>query len=251
VTFRDSQNDIDLRRPKPVGEVLGDALRCYGRHPALFLVLTLAVVVPYTLIVLLVAGAAPLGQQHVSTSAALIVILAAVLLETPLISALHVHAVVVIGEGRTPQLGQVAARGVRVLPVVAAAEVVAGIGTGVGFVLLIVPGVLLLLRWAVVAQTAAIEGVNWLVALRRSAELTRGHYLHVLAVILIVGVIDQLIKGVGGALVGSGAGAVNVVVGIAVDTITLSFAALTTAMLYFDLLARQGALASPAGEDVR
>lgn len=251
MTFQDRQIAIDLGRPKSVGQVLGDALRCYGRHPGLFAALTLAVVVPYTLIVLLVAGSAPLGQQHLSPSAGAIVVLLGVLLVTPLISALHIHALVVIGEGRQPKLAEVAARGVRVLPVVAAAEVVAGIGIVVGFLLLIVPGVLLLIRWAVVAQTAALERVDWLGALRRSAELTAGDYLHVLAVILIVGLGEQLIKGIGGAIVGSGAGVLSVLVGIAVDTITLSFAALTTAMLYFDLLARKGATTAPAREDIR
>jgi hypothetical protein len=234
------QTEIDLRQPKSAQQVVGDALRCYGRYPALFAELTLAVVVPYTLIVVLANGSTPLGQQHHGALAALTLALLGLLLVTPLVSALHIHALVVIGEGQRPKLLEVAARGVRVLPVVAAAEVVAGIGTLLGFVALIVPGVLLLIRWAVVAQAAALEPLDWLGALRRSGELTAGHYLHVLGVIVIVGVVDEVLESVGGALVGASANVGQVLIVIAVETITLSFAALTAAMLYFDLRARTG-----------
>jgi hypothetical protein len=132
-------------------------------------VLTLTVVIPYWLIVLLIDGSGPLGQAHHGASAVLIVTLLGVLLVTPLISALHIHALTVIGEGRQPAIGAVLLRGVRVLPVVAAAEIVAGLGIVIGFVFLIVPGVILAIRWAVVAQAAAIERVDW-----RNADCDEG-----------------------------------------------------------------------------
>jgi hypothetical protein len=232
------QTEIDLRQPKSAQQIVGDAVRCYGRYPALFLGLTLAVVVPYTLIVVLANGSTPLGQQHHGAVATLTLALVGALLVTPLVSALHINALVVIGEGQRPKLLEVAVRGVRVLPVVAAAEIVAGIGTLLGFVAFIVPGVILLIRWAVVAQTAALERVDWLGALRRSAELTAGNSMHVLGVIVIVAVVDEVLESVGGALVGASANVTQVLIVIAVETITLSFAALTAAMLYFDLRAR-------------
>lgn len=237
---------IDLRRPKSVGGVLGDALRCYARYPVLFAVLALGVVVPYTLIVLVANGAAPLGRQHGGATAVLILLLLDLLIVTPLISALFIHALVAVGEGRQPRLLEVAALGVRVLPVVAAAEVVAGIATGVGFLLLIVPGVFLLIRWAVVAQAAAIERGDWLGALRRSGELTAGNYLHVLAVLVIVGLIALALEQAGAAIVGTSANVPQVVVVIALLTITRSFVALTTAVLYFDLVARKSRLTPSA-----
>src|ERR1035437_7752605 len=229
---------IDLRRPKSVGGVLGDALRCYARYPVLFAVLALGVVVPYTLIVLVANGAAPLGRQHGGATAVLILLLLDLLIVTPLISALFIHALVAVGEGRQPRLLEVAALGVRVLPVVAAA--------GVGFLLLIVPGVFLLIRWAVVAQAAAIERGDWLGALRRSGELTAGNYLHVLAVLVIVGLIALALEQAGAAIGGTSANLPQVVVIIALLTITRSFVALTTAVLYFDLVARKSRLTPSA-----
>ena len=113
-----------------------------------------------------------------------ILLLVAFALVGPLVSALYVNALVAIGEGRGPSIADVARQGLRALPVVAAAQIVAGIGIGVGFVLFIVPGVILALRFAVVAQVAAIERTDWPGALRRSAVLTRGNYLRILALLL-------------------------------------------------------------------
>lgn len=238
---------VDLERPKSVGELIADAVRCYRLYPGLFAQITLAVVVPYALIVLLIDGRGLLSQGGGSASAALLVLVLDLLLVGPLISALHVNAVVEIGERRHPQVNTVLARGARVLPVVAAAQIVAAFGTALGFILLIVPGVLLMARWAVVAQTAALEDVNWIGALRRSGELTAGCYLHVLGLLISVAVINIVIARIGTALAGSGGSVVAVVLGIVFEMVTLSFAALSSAMLYFDLRARKRAPAV-AGE---
>jgi hypothetical protein len=83
-----------------VGEVLAGVLRCYERYPALFIELTLAVVLPYALVVWLVSGRGLLGGGHRYASATLIVFLVETLIVTPLISALHMHALTVISQDR-------------------------------------------------------------------------------------------------------------------------------------------------------
>jgi hypothetical protein len=222
-----------------VGELIADAVRCYRLYPVLFAEITLAVVVPYALIVVLIDGRGLLSSGTGGASAALLVLVLDLLLVGPLISALHVNAVVEIGGRRRPQVGAVLMRGARVLPVVAAAQIVAALGVGVGFVLLIIPGLFLMARWAVVAQTAALEDVNWVTALRRSAELTAGSYLHVLGLLISVGVINVVIARIGTALSGSRASVGAIAAGIVFEMITLSFSALSSAMLYFDLRARR------------
>jgi hypothetical protein len=77
---------VELNRPLDVGEVLGAALRCYQRYPLLFVELTLAVVVPYALIVLVIAGGGPLGGTGRSGLSTLLVQLLDNLVVTPLIS---------------------------------------------------------------------------------------------------------------------------------------------------------------------
>jgi hypothetical protein len=230
--------EIDFTRPKAVSEVIGDALRCYARYPVLFAEITVAVVMPYALVVYLVAHDGLLGQRSQTSSAALIVVLLNVLLVGPSISALHIHALTEIAERREPRLLDVFSRGLRVLPVVAAAQIVAGLGIGLGLVVFIAPGVFLYARWGVVAQAAAVDRVDWRNALRRSAELTAGSYWHVLGVLFTVGLFNALLDRGVGALVAPSATGVQVLVGIAVETITLSLGALTGAMLFFDLRAR-------------
>jgi hypothetical protein len=241
---------VDLGRAKSVGQIIADALRCYASFPVLFAGLTLAVVVPYAVIVRVVEQANLVGPSRHGAVAALVLALVDLLLVGPLISALHVHALVEIGEQRVPRMREVFARGVRVLPVVAAAEIVAGIATGLGFVLFILPGLFLLAVWAVVAQVAAIENTDWLGALRRSAELTRGARWHALGVIISIGLINTVIERAAGAAVGSGVSVGAVIAAVVVEMITLSLAALTSAMLYFDLRARAaGQVTQPVGQE--
>ena len=108
----------------------------------------------------------------------------------PLVSALHVNAVSLIGSGQRPKLVSVAQQGLQALPVVAAAQIIAGLGIGLGLIALVLPGIILALRWAVVAQVAATERTDWQGALRRSHQLTTGHYLHVFGVLVIASLVD-------------------------------------------------------------
>ncbi|HEV7483689.1 MAG TPA: hypothetical protein VGO13_11395 [Solirubrobacterales bacterium] len=116
-------------------------------------------VVPYQLIVLALTGAGPLAQSSLSLGVGSLLTLIEMALVTPLISALHVHAVAEVRNGRVPRLASVAREGLRVLPVVAAASIASALGIGIGFLLLIVPGVILFFRWVVVAQATH----RWLV----------------------------------------------------------------------------------------
>jgi hypothetical protein len=230
---------IDLDQPRSVGEILAATLRLYRRYPLLFAILALGVVAPYELVVLAITGYGPL-TQHESVGIYYLLLLIRTVLITPLISALHIHAVVSIGEGRRPRLGTVALRGVQVLPVVAAAAVMSSLGIVLGYVALIVPGILLGLRWAVVAQAAALEHEGWLGALRSSGRLTHGHYWHVLGLILAAGALTVAV-GLGARAIplGSTSGVGSVTAGIVVETLVASFAALTLAVLYFDLRSRR------------
>lgn len=196
-------------------------------------------VAPYELIVLAITGSTPLGQQRGSVSTALVLLLIGFVVVGPLIAAFYIHALRDSDQGREPVPREVVARGLRVLPNVAAAQIVATIGIAIGLLLFVIPGVILLLRWAVVAQAAAIANENWVEALKRSAELTRGHYWHVLGLVLITGVIEIVLLDIGFAVAGSRTGVWEVIVGIVVETITRSFTALTLSVLFFDLRARQ------------
>jgi hypothetical protein len=230
---------VELDRERSVVEIVRAALGLYRRYPLLFLVLAGAVMIPYGLVVLAVTGYPPLSRAREDFPTSMLLFVLSFSLITPLISALHVHAVISIGEGRRPTLAGVALKGLRVLPVVSAAEIVATLGTIAGYVALIVPGVLLTLRWIVVAQAAAIEHDGWSAALRRSWQLTDGHYRHIIGLLLVTVALSFAVA-VGAAAIqpAGNAGVAAVTLDIALDTLVASFVALTTAILYFDLLVR-------------
>jgi hypothetical protein len=238
---------VELDRERSVVEIVRASLGLYRRYPLLFLILAGAVMVPYGVVVLVLTGHPPLSRAHESFPTSMLLFVLSFSLITPLISALHVHAVVSIGEGRRPALAGVALQGLRVLPVVSAAEIVATLGTIAGYVALIVPGIFLTLRWAVVAQAAAIEHDGWAAALRRSGQLTAGHYQHIFGLLLVTVVLSFAVGFGAVAIQPAGdPGIATVVLDIALDTLVASFVALTSAILYFDLLARTTGRSTPS-----
>jgi hypothetical protein len=242
----DDRGARGLSERRTVRRLLLAAFDLYRRYPLLFFVLAAGVIVPYDLTVLAATGTGSFSRGSVGVATSLLLTLLDWALIGGLISALHVHAVAEVGRGRDPRIGSVAIRGFRVLPVVAAATIISGLGIALGFVALIVPGIILSLRWVVVAQAAAIEHEGWLPALRRSRELSADHYGHIFAFFVCVTVIVAVPSLLGGAVFGhQDTSAVSLLVGLVVHIFTASFGALASALLFYDLLARrQGPMAS-------
>jgi hypothetical protein len=229
-----------LETQRSVREILSATISLYRRYPLLFVVLALAVVAPYDLAVLGATGYGPLTRlAHKSEGLFWLNVVLRTALVNALISALHVHAVIAAGNARRPQLKAVALRGLKVLPGVGAAALLAGIGIAVAAFALLIPGVVLALRWAVVPQAAAVEGEGPLAALSSSRQLTIGCYRHILGLFVILAALDIGVTEAARAIpLGSTAGIASVATGIAIETLLSSFSALTLALLYFDLQAR-------------
>jgi hypothetical protein len=249
----DTPRRIDLDAERTVGQILRATLGLYREYPLLFAILALAVIAPYELARLAATGLGPLAEggsvKHGDSGAYWLFQLLSMFFVSPLISALHVHAVVEVGEGRRPRLVAVARRGFAVLPVVAAAEIVATVLTVLGLIALIIPGLLLTLRLSVVAQTAAIEHEGWLPSLRRSWRLTADAYGRIFGLLATGAAISFAIDlAAGQSVSGKGTTPAAVALGIGVHTLTASFFALLLALLYFALRARE---AAPARRSVR
>jgi hypothetical protein len=112
---------------------------------------------------------------------------------------------------------------------------VAGIGIVIGFVLIIVPGLILITIWSVAAPVVVLERPGGLRALGRSRELVKGNGWNVFAVILLlvilVGVVTVILEGVAAAA-GTGVG---IVVRVVVGILTAPISSLAAAVLYFEL----------------
>lgn len=232
----DFSNEIDLSTPRTVGQILDAAFRIYARRPLLFMFLTGIVLAPYGVAVVIVSQ-----PKHVSAAAEIILALADLALVNPFIATLEMQALIDLGAGRSPRIRDVISRSLKVVAVVAAADIVAGLCELVGLIFLLVPGVFAAVRFAVAAPVAATEHVSWPDAIRRSIQLTRGNFWRVLGVLAIQAVLTYL-----AALILGGSGLAAVIVGALLALLTQSFCTLLINLLYFDLHARELApVASP------
>ena len=116
-----------------------------------------------------------------------------------------------------------------------AVSILFGLGVGIGFILLIIPGLFLLVIWSVVAPVTVLERPGVFPAFGRSRELVRGNGWNVFGVILLVGlavIVVSLAAGLVAASLGSVGGAlIQWVVTAALAPVS----ALAASVLYFAL----------------
>jgi hypothetical protein len=114
---------------------------------------------------------------------------------------------------------------------------ITGIGIFVGFVLIVVPGLVLTTVWCVATPVVVMERRRGLSALRRSRELVRGNGWRVFGVLLVfVLCVGLLTSGVdlAAAAISTGAG---VAARVVFEIVTAPLGAFASAVLYLDLTA--------------
>jgi hypothetical protein len=125
------------------------------------------------------------------------------------------------------------------LAAVLVAGLIAGIGIAIGFVLLIIPGLVLLTFWCVIVPTIVIEGKSAGESFGRSFELVRGHFWRVLGVIVLAVLIYFGFEIVLALILTPLADWLkNFVSTIVSGTLTAPFFALVLTVLYFRLAAQ-------------
>ena len=122
------------------------------------------------------------------------------------------------------------------LPLIGLA-IVAGIAISIGFVLIIIPGLILLTIWAVAAPVMVIEHPGVFTALGRSRELVRGYGWQVFGTILLVALIEIAVYLVFVIIGIAFSDAIRAVLNWIAATLTAPIVALTSSVLYFALLA--------------
>jgi hypothetical protein len=128
-----------------------------------------------------------------------------------------------------------------VLPLIGAG-LLSGVAIGIGMFLLVVPGLILLTIWAVIAPVIVVEHSGVIAAFGRSRELVRGNGWQVFGVIFTVFVITavvSLVLAVIGAAIAKGVG-VRIVASLISSSITAPIGALAAATIYFGLLSVEG-----------
>ena len=84
------------------------------------------------------------------------------------------RATVSANEGIRATFGQSLSAGLQVILSLIGLSILWSLGVGIGFVLLIVPGVILLMMWAVAVPALVVERAGVFAAFSRSAQLTKG-----------------------------------------------------------------------------
>lgn len=122
------------------------------------------------------------------------------------------------------------------------AGLLAALGIGIGLVALIVPGLVALTFWAVIAPAIVIERKGVFEAFGRSNELVKGNGWPVLGVVLVAFVISLIGALVFGGIAESIADGplLRIVFGALASTITAPISALAAGVLYYRLLAFHG-----------
>jgi MFS family permease len=125
------------------------------------------------------------------------------------------------------------------------ASILYGIGVGIGFFLLIVPGCILLTIWAVIAPAIVIEKKGVTESFGRSRELVRGFgwpvFGTVIVATLITAVASFILTGIAEAI--AGGPILRIVFGALAATVTAPVGGLVAAVLYYRLLELKGGTA--------
>jgi hypothetical protein len=116
-----------------------------------------------------------------------------------------------------------------------------GLTVAVGFLLLIIPGIIFLVFLSVTIPALVIENQRGTDAMKRSWNLVSGNFWHALAVILVAAIITGIVGGIIGAIGGDNWFVRWIFQAIA-QIITAPFTALVSVVLYLDLRARREAL---------
>jgi hypothetical protein len=219
------------------GDVIGEAGRIYKTQFVTLLAAALAVFFISGVAVLVLPGV-------LGILAALVVVAAEVFYQ-----GMVVQLVRDVQDGRRDSsLGELFKSVTPVAVPLLLVSILAGLGIGIGFVLLVVPGLILLTIWSVVAPVTVIERPGVIAAFGRSRELVRGHGWEVFGVIVLVFVI-VVIANIIGAIVGSAFGDVGgAIVNWIVTSLTTPLAAVVAAVLFFRLRALKDEPTTPAAE---
>jgi hypothetical protein len=206
-----------------------------------------SVLLPASAVVFVISGIVSALLVAAAPGLALLALLLS-LIATTLFTGMVVELVSDVQDGRRDHsAGELLRAATPVLGQLILVGIVAGIGILIGFVLIVVPGLILITIWSVAAPVVVLERPGVFAALGRSRELVRGNGWQVFGVIFVLFFLVIIVSSgiqIAADSAGTGAGIVaRVIVGI----LTGPISGLAAAVLYFDLRAASGERAAADG----
>jgi hypothetical protein len=210
-----------------VGKVVSRTFQIYSDQ--------VSVLIPAAAVVFVISGILSALLIAAAPVLAILAIVISVVAST-LFTGMVVELVADVQDGRRDATaGQLLRAASPVLGQLILVGIVAGIGIAIGFILIIIPGLILLTIWSVAAPVVVLERPGGLNALSRSRELVRGNGWNVFGVILVLVVLVVVVSGIIEAIADSGGTAVGLVVRVVVSILAAPISALASAVLYYEL----------------
>jgi hypothetical protein len=243
-------------RPRSLGEVLSAAFDIYKGNATNLVLIVAVVVVPLSFISALLAHLVGAQKTHTvmghpgtivySRSFAAAVTAAIIAAAIGVIISAILQAAILRGATQAtigdPADVQASYRwGFRRFGSVLLVAFLVGITVAVGFILLVIPGIIFLVFFSVSVPALVVENRRGTKAMGRSWNLVSGHFWHALGVILVAAIITAIVAGIIGSIGGSN-WFLRWIFGAIGQIITSPFAALVSVLLYLDLRARKEAL---------
>jgi hypothetical protein len=229
-----------------IGDVLGEAWNLYKRFLARFFLTSVGVFAVLDLLSALADRAAGNGWL----SALLWGLVAAMLGVVGYfwVQAALVETVQDVRDGRADRSIAETYRAVQPrLPSAIVAGILAAIGIGIGFLLLIVPGLYLLTIWSMLIPVIVLEGRSAGEAFTRSREIVSGNGWNVLGLVIVTFLLVGIASAVIRALFRVLPDFVDVWLGsLVAHSLTIPFAAAALTTAYFHLIAQRSPEPAPA-----
>jgi hypothetical protein len=232
-----------------VGGILGEAWHLYTQFFMRFFVIAAIVSLVVNLLNAVVGSLVGSG-----TGAAVLLAFISVLVSlvgTFWLQGALVYAVADVRDGRIDTtVGEVFDRVRPQLGTLILAGILAALGIAAGFVLLIVPGLILLTWWCLIVPTIVLEGKRVGESFTRSRELVRGHGWTVFGVVVITAILSGIAAGIIQSIFSFLGSFLRYWIGgtIASAIVTPFFAIALTLMFFRLVELRRGATALPPAE---
>jgi len=222
-------------RPRTLGEILSAAFEIYKNNAQGLIVIVAIIVVPLSLISALVLHYAVTTSTTTTHTAGGL---------TYTVSTRSVGAAI-FGGIIAAAIGIIIGALLQAAIIRAGAQATIGdpvdVAVAVGFILLVIPGILALIYFSVSIPSLVVENRRGTQAMSRSANLVSGNFWHAFGVIIVAYLIVAVIGGLLGAIGGNN-WVIRWIFNAIAQIITTPFSALVSVLLYLDLRARKEAL---------
>jgi hypothetical protein len=209
------------------------------------------VLMPAAAVVFVVSGIFSAVLAATGSLPALLLALVISLVAGTLFTGMVVELVADVQDGRRDSSpGQLLRAAMPVMGQLILVGVVAGVAIVIGFIVFVIPGLILITVWFVFAPVIVLEHPPGLGALKRSRELVRGSAWQVFGVVFVLFVAVAVVSGLLDAAAESAGTGVGIVVRVVIGVLTAPISALAAAVVYFDLRRLSGEGSSAAAEPV-